>query len=119
MLADREQDRRGGSERFAFLHQDGYAMYRVFGDDPMVVRVREFIAATTDAHIALWRALLGLDLMEKVVFGTHPADPLPYLLTDARVAASRHTTRTICGCASWTSRLRSRRGATIQNYRQS
>ena len=70
----------------AFLHPDGYAMYRVFGDDPMIVRVGEFIAATTDAGIALCRALLGLDLMEKVVFGTHPADPLPYLLTDHRVA---------------------------------
>ena len=69
-----------------FLHPDGYAMYRVFGDDPMIVRVGEFIAATTDAGIALCRALLGLDLMEKVVFGTHPADPLPYLLTDHRVA---------------------------------
>jgi predicted acetyltransferase len=86
MLADREQDRRGGTERFAFLHQDGYVFYRVFGDDPMVVRTHEFVAATGDAYIALWRALLGLDLMEKVSVGTHPADPLPYLLTDARLA---------------------------------
>src|SRR4029077_10305 len=86
MLADREWVRRGGTEWYAFLHPDGYVLYRVFGDDPMIVRVREFIAATTDAGIALCRALLGLDLMEKVVFGTHPADPLPYLLTDPRVA---------------------------------
>ena len=86
LLADREWVRRGGTEWYTFLHPDGYAMYRVFGDDPMIVRVGEFIAATTDAGIALCRALLGLDLMEKVVFGTHPADPLPYLLTDHRVA---------------------------------
>jgi len=50
------------------------------------VRVDEFIPATTDAGIALCRALLGLDLMEKVVFSTHPADPLRYLLTDHRAA---------------------------------
>ncbi len=90
LLADREWDRRGGTEWFAFLHPDGYAMYRVFGDDPMIVRVGEFIVATTDAGIALCRALLGLDLMEKVVFGTHPGDPLPYLLTDHRVARLTH-----------------------------
>jgi predicted acetyltransferase len=56
----------------------------------MIVRVGEFTAATTDAHVALCRALLGLDLMEKVVFGTHPANPLPYLLTDHRVARLTH-----------------------------
>jgi predicted acetyltransferase len=90
LLADREWVRRGGTELFAFLHPDGYALYRVFGDDPMFVRVAEFTAATADAHIALSRALLGLDLMEKVVFGTHPADPLPYLLTDHRLARITH-----------------------------
>ena len=28
--------------------------------------------------------------MEKVVFGTHPADPMPYLLTDHRLARLTH-----------------------------
>jgi predicted acetyltransferase len=72
------------------VHPDGYAIYRVFGDDPMFVRVGEFTAVTPDAHVALSRALLGLDLMEKVVFDTHPADPLPYLLTDHRLARITH-----------------------------
>jgi predicted acetyltransferase len=90
LLADRESVRRGGTEWFAFLHPDGYTLYRVFGDDPMIARIGEFTAATTDAHVALCRALLGLDLMEKVSFGTHPADPLPYLLTDHRVARLTH-----------------------------
>lgn len=89
LLTDRESDRRGGTEWFAFLHPDGYALYRVFGDDPMFVRVG-VTAVTADAHIALCRALLGLDLMEKVVFATHPADPLPYLLTDHRLARVTH-----------------------------
>jgi len=90
LLADREWDRRGGTELYTFLHPDGYVMYRVFGDDPMIVRVWEFVAATTDAGIALCRALLGLDLMETVAFGTFPGDPLPYLLTDPRVARLTH-----------------------------
>ncbi len=90
LLADREWVRRGGTELFAFLHADGYALYRVFDDDSMFVRVAEFTAVTTDAHVALSRALLGLDLMEKVVFGTHPADPLPYQLTDHRLARITH-----------------------------
>lgn len=86
VFADREDDRRGGTELFAMLHTDGYAMYRVFGDKPMMVRVAELAAVTIEAHIALSRALLGLDLMDKIAFGTCPADPLPYLLTDARHA---------------------------------
>jgi predicted acetyltransferase len=90
LLTDRESDRRGGSEWYTFLHPDGYVMYRVFGDDPMFVRVGEFVAVTIDAGIALCRALFGLDLMEKVVLRTHPADPLPYLLTDHRVARLTH-----------------------------
>ncbi|MFG1932807.1 enhanced intracellular survival protein Eis [Mycobacterium sp. NPDC048908] len=90
LFTDREGVRRGGTEWYAFLHPDGYALYRVFGDDPMVVRVGEFVAATTEAAIALARALLGLDLMQTVSFGTHPADPLPYLLTDHRVARVTH-----------------------------
>jgi predicted acetyltransferase len=90
LLADREWVRRGGTEYFGFLHPDGYALYRVFGDDPMFVRVAEFKAVTIDAHIALSRALLGLDLMEKVVFSSHPADPLPYLLSDHRLAQITH-----------------------------
>jgi predicted acetyltransferase len=90
LLADREWVRRGGTELCAFLHPDGYALYRVFGDDAMSVRVGEFTAVTTDAHVALSRALLGLDLMEQIVFGTHPADPLPYMLTDHRLARVTH-----------------------------
>ena len=89
-LIDRENARRGGTQLFAMLHPDGYALYRVFGDDPMMVRVAELTATTPDAHTALCRALLGLDLMQKVAFGTHPDDPLPYLLADARQARVTH-----------------------------
>ncbi|MGH3635848.1 MAG: enhanced intracellular survival protein Eis [Mycobacterium sp.] len=92
LLADRQNTRRGGTPWFAFLHPDGYALYRVHRDDRRVVRVGELKAVTTDAHVALWRALLGLDLMETVVVGTHPADPVPYLLTDSRLARTTEST---------------------------
>ncbi|WKG06586.1 enhanced intracellular survival protein Eis [Mycolicibacterium sp. HK-90] len=85
VLADRENTREGGSELFAFLHPDGYVLYRVHGEESRSLRVREVTAVTTDAYIALWRALLGMDLMEKVITWTHPDDVLPYLLTNPRL----------------------------------
>ncbi len=84
LLADREADRDGGTAWFAFLHPDGYALYRVRHGDTMVARVEAMTAVTPDAHAALWRALVGLDLIEQVQIDTFPADPLQYLLADAR-----------------------------------
>jgi predicted acetyltransferase len=86
LLADREDDRHGGTALFGILHAEGYVLYRVVGSETMSVRVEEFKAVTTDAHVALTRALLGLDLMETVTIWTYARDPLPYLLTDSRVA---------------------------------
>ena len=84
LLADREGDRSGGSRLLALLHADGYVLYRLHGEKSRQVRVVESVAVSADAHVALWRALCGMDLMESIEAGTHPADPLPYLLTDAR-----------------------------------
>ena len=70
---------------FSLLHPDGYLLYRVHRGESRNVRVEEFTAATEEAHTALWRALLGLDLVETIVATSHPADPLPYLLTDSRL----------------------------------
>ncbi|MGV0812933.1 enhanced intracellular survival protein Eis [Mycolicibacterium boenickei] len=86
VLADRENTREGGSEWFAFLHPDGYALYRVHGEESRSLRVREVTAVTPEAHAALWRALLGMDLMDKVIVWTHPDEVLPYLLTNPRLA---------------------------------
>lgn len=83
LLADREDTRDGGSAWFGLLHPDGYALYRVHDDNQ--VRVGELIAATSAGEIALWRALLGLDLMEKVSTTTYPGNALPCLLTDPRL----------------------------------
>ncbi|OBC07062.1 hypothetical protein A5784_09235 [Mycobacterium sp. 852013-50091_SCH5140682] len=92
LLADRENTRDGCSELFAFVHPDGYVLYRVHGNDPMTIRVWEFAAATTDARVALWRALLGMDLMEKVNMWTHPDDELPQLLTNPRLVRVTNST---------------------------
>lgn len=83
VLADRESTRHGGSPHFGLLHPDGYAMYRTY-EATDSIEVTRFAAATSDAHLALWRVLLGFDLFDTVSVHTHPAEPLPYLLTDPR-----------------------------------
>ncbi|WP_260765448.1 enhanced intracellular survival protein Eis [Mycobacterium sp. SMC-4] len=86
LLADREQSRDGGSEHFCLLHPDGFVMYRVHsGEKKDTARITKFAAATPQAYIALWRVLLGLDLMATVTIESHPDQTLPYLLTDPRL----------------------------------
>jgi predicted acetyltransferase len=86
VLADREDSRRGGSAYFCLLHADGYAIYRVHrSGEEKNAEVEELRAITPDAHIALWRALLGMDLIATVTAWTNPDDVLPYLLTDSRL----------------------------------
>lgn len=85
LLADWEPSRGGGTAWFALLHQDGYVLYRVHRGQSRNVGVEEFTAATAEAHVALWRALCGLDLIETITASSHPADPLPYMLEDSRV----------------------------------
>jgi len=86
---DRESVRRGGTEWYTFLHPDGYAMYRVFGDDPCSCGSVSHRGHNRRRHCVVPGAVRP-GLMEKVVFGTHPADPLPYMLTDHRVARVTH-----------------------------
>lgn len=86
LLADWPDSRRGGTPWFCFLHADGYLLYRVHRGESRNASVEEFTAVTPEAHVALWRALIGLDLIETITLTSHPADPLPYLLTDARLA---------------------------------
>ena len=86
LLADWDDSRGGGTAWFCFLHADGYLLYRMHRGSARTVGVEEFTAVTGEAHAALWRALIGLDLVETITAKSHPADPLPYLLDDARVA---------------------------------
>ncbi|WP_269462761.1 enhanced intracellular survival protein Eis [Mycobacterium basiliense] len=86
LMAECKATAGGDRESFALLHADGYALYRVDKSDPKLARVGELRAATAEAHSALWRALLGLDSMERVSIITHPDEPMPFLLTDTRLA---------------------------------
>lgn len=86
LLAECKAAPGGDRESFALLHPDGYALYRVDRTDLKLARVSELRAVTADAHCALWRALIGLDSMERISIITHPQDPLPHLLTDTRLA---------------------------------
>lgn len=90
MLLDRPHQRRGGTARFHLLHPDGYAAYRIDGG---TCRVVDFFAVTADAHLALWRLLLSLDLVKTVTTDCLTGDdPLPWLLTDARAVRTTAVT---------------------------
>ncbi|WNG87694.1 enhanced intracellular survival protein Eis [Mycobacterium sp. ITM-2016-00317] len=90
VFAGREAFRGGGSAMYWLLHADGFASYRVHsGEKKDRVEIGKLAAVTPQAYIALWRTLLGLDLMGTVDAVTHPNQLLPYLLTDPRLV--RHT----------------------------
>ncbi|RJO78802.1 GNAT family N-acetyltransferase [Nocardia panacis] len=85
VFADPESYRDGGTSLFTLLHADGYAQYRYMDkDDKNQVYVEDLRAVTPDAHVALWRALMGLDLIDEIATLLAEDDPLPYLLKDIR-----------------------------------
>ena len=71
-------------------HRDGYAVYRTKmqwndGHPAHSVFVSEFAAVTSEAHAALWHALLSLDLVGSITSRIVPIDdPLPSLLENPR-----------------------------------
>lgn len=86
-LADRPDDRRGRSALFFLVHPDGYASYRVASSERgRSADVVELVAATPEAGAALWRVLLGLDILRFVTADVAPDDALPFLLSDLRAA---------------------------------
>jgi predicted acetyltransferase len=71
--------------------ESGFARYRPvdteawFVSDQRTIAVEDFFAPTTEAYLGLMRFLLGLDLIDRVVFWMLPVDdPLPWLLVDRR-----------------------------------
>ncbi len=71
--------------------ESGFARYRPidtetwFVSDQRTVVVEDFFAPGTEAYLGLLRFLLGLDLIDRVVFWLLPLDdPLPWLLLDRR-----------------------------------
>jgi predicted acetyltransferase len=71
--------------------ESGFIRYRPvdtakwFVSEQRTIVVEDFFAPNTEAYLGLLRFLLGLDLVDRVVFWSLPADdPLPWLLVDRR-----------------------------------
>ena len=92
------------SEGFHLAHADGYASYRVTqvpneGRPAHAVDVPEFIACTPEAHLALWAALLDLDLVGPITTRKLALDDaLPYLLTNSRAVRTDSLTDFLWVC---------------------
>ena len=77
------------------VHADGYASWNVTahwndGHPAHELHLRQLVAATPAARRALWRTVLGVDLVGTVTSWDIPLDdPLPHLLTDARMVRTR------------------------------
>lgn len=77
------------------VHADGYAVWKVTphwndGHPAHTLHVEELAAGTPAAHRALWRTVLGVDLVGTVTcWDVTLDDPLPQLLTDTRVVRTR------------------------------
>lgn len=73
----------GAESGFARYHPVGTEKW--FVSDQRTVVVQDFFAPTKDAYLGLLRFLLGLDLVDRVLFWMLPVDdPLPLLLLDRR-----------------------------------
>jgi predicted acetyltransferase len=73
--------------------ETGFARYRPidtdkwFVSDQRTIAVEDFFAPDANTYLGLLRFLLGLDLIDRVVFWMLPVDdPLPWLLLDRRAA---------------------------------
>jgi len=90
MFLDRSWQRGGGSEQYWVLHADGFASYRMHdqwesGIANFGVTVFDVATATPEAHAALWRYLLSIELAGEVQFRSFALDdPLPFLVDEPR-----------------------------------
>jgi predicted acetyltransferase len=73
--------------------ESGFVRYRPidtetwFVSDQRTIVVEDFFAPTMEAYLGLLSFLLGLDLIDRVIFWMLPLDdPLPWLLVDRRAA---------------------------------
>ena len=95
VIADFEHRREGAGSLRALLTDGGYALYavreqEVDGRLEYEIRVRELIAAGTDARASLWDHLLRLSLTRSVHWPLAPEDePLIHMLRDSRAVRAR------------------------------
>lgn len=99
LLEDGPQAPGAGSARFVCCYEeagqiDGYAVYDVLpsptsADGERTCRLVELVALVPSAEVALWRYLLGLDLVGRFETEDRPVDePLRHLLADPRALAT-------------------------------
>jgi predicted acetyltransferase len=76
--------------------EDGFVRYHPvdreewFHSRTRTVVVDDFVALSTSAHVGLVRHLVGLDVVDRIIFAGVPVDdPLPQLFTDERVVSVR------------------------------
>ena len=91
LLADAPHRRGGLSARFHAVCDGGYVLYRssldtnVFRGERATVTVEELRGDTADIEAALWRFVLDLDLVGRVVLTRAPVDePVRWRLSDPR-----------------------------------
>lgn len=100
-LSDIPENRYGASARRHVVYEvdgepHGYVWYRTKGEWANAmpqgqVRVQELVALDPDTHDALWRHVLGVDLMRSVLWDNVPADdPIFAKLRDSRVVDLRN-----------------------------
>ncbi len=87
----RDQNIDKGQANFAAIHPDGYTIWTVepnwnYGHPGHVLFIKDFIAVTPEARVALWHILLSVDLVGPIrsIRSATFDDPLGYLLTDPR-----------------------------------
>ncbi len=95
-LGDESWMRNGNSRRRIILWEgadgpEGYAFFRTnIGDTTGSVQVGELHALTPDAHRGLLGFMADIDLTDKVLYRTRPADdPLPWMLADSRAVTRK------------------------------
>lgn len=98
ILADPKHDRRGASELFVMVHHDetgtpdGAVTYRLRLDfDPShnladgTARIIDLFAASPEVEAVLWRAMLDVDLVQRVEARSRPLDdPIRWRLVEPR-----------------------------------
>ena len=95
-IMPRTEKREGGFTRRQYVEYaapdgpEGYAIYAARGDSPEglprgTVRLHELVAANVTAAAALWRYLVGIDLVGTIeAANLPPDDPLLWMLADPR-----------------------------------
>ncbi len=88
VLHDPPALRNGRSAQFHAVTDDGYVLYRaerVAHRDGRRLRVTDLCATSPEAEAALWRFVLGIDLVDEVEAFPRPVvDPLAHRLADLR-----------------------------------